>query len=74
MLVAEAAGYFLLNFDHPDITFREVIVKGHREIFDEPQDLLLPFGKSIEQLPSEALWRVRRLPGICGGGTQGLAA
>ena len=55
--MTEAAGDFLLHFDHADITFGEVIVKGHREIFEEAQDLLLPLGQSIQQSAGEALTR-----------------
>jgi hypothetical protein len=53
--VAQATGYFLLNFGHLDMTFGKVIVRGHCEILNEQQDLLLPFGKSSEQITSEAL-------------------
>lgn len=37
---AEAAGDFLLEFDHPQITFRAVVIERHTGIRQKAQDFI----------------------------------
>src|SRR5947199_2688351 len=52
----ETPGDLLLDFDHPQISLRLVIVKRHSKIVQEPQHGPLPLRESIQQITSRALF------------------
>ena len=47
---AEAAGDFLLHFDHAKISLGQIIVKIHPQILQEGEDGFLLFAQAIEQI------------------------
>src|SRR3954454_10140221 len=47
---AKTTGYFLLNLNHADVAFDEIIVERHSKIIDK--------GKDLVTLPVEALGKV----------------
>src|SRR5947208_15765049 len=47
---AEAAGDFLLHFDHAKISLGQIIVKVHPQILQEGEDGFLLFAQTIEQI------------------------
>ena len=57
---AEGARDLLLDFDHPNIALRLVIVKRHSEVGEESQNCILVHLQSIEQVDSRVAF-ARRL-------------
>jgi hypothetical protein len=53
---AKGAGDLLLHFDHPNITFRLVIVKWHHEALQESQHRLLIAVQAVQQIACCALY------------------
>src|SRR5437667_12684817 len=52
---AKAAGDLLLHFDHAQVAFGQIIVKGHRQIVQERQYGLLLLAQPIQQVASSTL-------------------
>lgn len=50
LLRAEAARDFLLHFEHPDVAFCKVVVKGHRQVVHEAQSLSPVLSEATEQV------------------------
>ena len=72
---AEAAGDLLLNFEHPKISFRLVVIKRNREIAQEGEHLSLPQPEAFEQVAGGRLFEPtvvvrragwRRVGGVAG--------
>ena len=55
-LLTETARDFLLDFDHANIAFGLVIIKGHSKILQESQDLLLMLGEPIQEIACRMLF------------------
>src|SRR5947209_6541502 len=53
---AETTGHLLLHFDHPKISFSQIVVKTHTQIFQEAQHRFLVFAQPIEQIASRTLF------------------
>jgi hypothetical protein len=47
---SKAARYFLLQLDHPQVTFRAVIVKRHRDVRHETQDFITTALQSFDEI------------------------
>ena len=56
MFGAKATGDLLLNFDHPKIPLREVIVERHGKIVQEPEHGPFALGEPIKQVACRALF------------------
>ncbi len=46
---AEAAGDFLLEFDHPQIALRSIIVEGHTGVRHEAQDFIAASLQAVDK-------------------------
>src|SRR5215469_8659028 len=55
-LAAEAAGDFLLHFDHAKIPLSQIVIKIHPQILQEGKDGLLLFAQAIKQIASGTLF------------------
>src|SRR5260221_12978805 len=75
MFGTEATGNLLLDFDHPKISLRLVVVKRNRKIVQELEHSPLPLRESIQQIPSRALFGSPwgSLLGSRGGGISAVA-
>ena len=47
---AKAAGNLLLHFDHAQVPFGQVVVKGHRQMLHEQQNGILLLAQAIQQV------------------------
>lgn len=63
----EAAGDFLLHFDHTDIALGLTIVKRHTEILQEPQNGVLVVVQAMQEIASGALFWSAPLGRACDG-------
>src|SRR5438552_5598403 len=68
LFTAKGAGNLLLDLDHPQIAFGQIVRKRHRKIVQERKHLLGPFEQGIQEIlgiglfgPTMFLWRGRRL-------------
>src|SRR5215213_2609082 len=63
---SKAARDFLLQLDHPQVTFRTIVVEGHSEVRHEAQDFIAAALQSFDEI----VWQRFQLPpfllrGIC---------
>lgn len=48
---SEAARHFLRQLHHPQVTFRAVVVEGHREVIHEAQNLVAAAQQPVDEPP-----------------------
>ncbi len=79
----ETARDLLLHFDHAQIALRQVVVKRHGEMVQEPEHGILMLGEAIKQIAgcrlfassflADLRWRIRRVGLIAFGQDGGIA-
>ena len=59
ILTAEGARNLLLNFDHPEISFRLVVCKRHAQVMEKGEDLITVGVERFQQVACGRLLRAR---------------
>ena len=69
ILGAKTARNLLTQFHHPKIGFRQIVIKRHRKIMQEPQNEVVIFMQTDQQIEGVAfLWGPRLPVRLVGGG------
>ena len=55
-MTAEGTGYLMFNFHHAQVTFGQIVCKGHRWIKEKCQDLITVLVKTIQEISSFRLF------------------
>ena len=61
-IAAEPARHFLLDFNHPNVAFRQIIIKRHLKIPHKCQHFFGMVSQAVEQVFGEALFDPTALP------------
>ncbi len=71
---AEGAGDFLLDLEHPQISFGLVVIEGRGEFVQKREHFVLMLEEPVEQIARRALLASARLGGTRRGWGSGLAS
>jgi len=50
ILRTKTSRYLLFDLDHPEVSFRKIIIKGNKEVLHKPQGFHLVFDEAIQEV------------------------